>query len=125
MPTISRFYGIVIFLNYNDPDPPHFHARYQDNEVTVTIDSFLVEGRMPGRALQLIIEWARVHQEELVYNWARARSHEPLAQIEPFVVGSDVGMFLHVVSAEMTGKYTLAINFSNGETREIDLVKEL
>jgi hypothetical protein len=33
MPTISRFYGIVIFTNYNDHHPPHFHARYQDDEV--------------------------------------------------------------------------------------------
>lgn len=28
MPEISRFYGIVIAMYYNDHDPPHFHARY-------------------------------------------------------------------------------------------------
>ena len=42
MPTISRFFGIVIFMNYNDHLPPHFHARYQDQEVTVEIET---EGR--------------------------------------------------------------------------------
>lgn len=30
MPSVSRFYGILIFMNYNDHQPPHFHARYQD-----------------------------------------------------------------------------------------------
>jgi hypothetical protein len=35
MPTVSRFFGIVIFLNYRDHDPPHFHARYGDEEVIV------------------------------------------------------------------------------------------
>jgi len=37
MPTISIFYGIKITMNYNDHNPPHFHAEYQDYEVTVDI----------------------------------------------------------------------------------------
>lgn len=37
MPEISRFYGIVIYMNYNDHDPPHFHARYREQEVSVEI----------------------------------------------------------------------------------------
>jgi hypothetical protein len=28
VPTISRFYGIDIFMWFNDHEPPHFHARY-------------------------------------------------------------------------------------------------
>jgi hypothetical protein len=28
MPELSRFLGIVIFMNYRDHQPPHFHARY-------------------------------------------------------------------------------------------------
>jgi len=28
MPTLSKFYGIVVFMNYNDHNPPHFHPRY-------------------------------------------------------------------------------------------------
>jgi hypothetical protein len=26
MPEISRFYGIIITINYDDHLPPHFHA---------------------------------------------------------------------------------------------------
>ena len=43
MPTISRFFGIIIFMNYNDHMPPHFHARYQDQEVTVEIETGVVQ----------------------------------------------------------------------------------
>ena len=46
MPTVSRFYGIVVFMNYNDHEPPHFHARYQDGEVTVEIETGIVRGVM-------------------------------------------------------------------------------
>ena len=28
MPELSRFYGIVIKMYYNDHNPPHFHAEY-------------------------------------------------------------------------------------------------
>jgi hypothetical protein len=46
MPEICRFYGIIIFMNYNDHDPPHFHARYEDQEVTIEIMSGIVKGQM-------------------------------------------------------------------------------
>jgi len=45
MPTLSRFYGIVTFMNYNGHQPPHFHARYQDQEVLVEIDTGVVKER--------------------------------------------------------------------------------
>lgn len=83
MPTISRFYGIIIFMNYNDHQPPHFHARYQDQEVIVEIDSGTVEGRMSKRALRMILEWLDVHQDELRENWERARQRKVLNQIQP------------------------------------------
>ena len=28
MPTISRFYGILIKMFFDDHNPPHFHAEY-------------------------------------------------------------------------------------------------
>lgn len=28
MPVVSRFYGIIIAIYYDDHPPPHFHARY-------------------------------------------------------------------------------------------------
>lgn len=83
MPTLSRFYGIVIFMNFNDHNPPHFHARYQEQEVTVTIEAGLVQGKMSRRALEMIFEWSEKYRGELLENWELARSRKPLKPIPP------------------------------------------
>ena len=83
MPTICRFFGIVVFMNYNDHLPPHFHARYQDQEVTVEIETGVVQGRMSRRELRMVLEWSETYQPELMDNWNRARGRRPLQQIPP------------------------------------------
>ena len=83
MPTISRFFGIVIFMNYNDHNPPHFHARYGDQEVIVEIEGGAVHGTMSRRALRLILEWAELREDDLLRNWQRARERMPLEAIDP------------------------------------------
>ena len=85
MPTISRFYGIVVFMNYNDHAPPHFHARYQDQEVSVEIASGMVQGKMSRRALQMLFEWAEQHRDELLRNWERAAARDSLEPIDPLL----------------------------------------
>lgn len=42
MPEISRFYGIIILMNFLDHTPPHFHAWYNDFKITVTIQDGIV-----------------------------------------------------------------------------------
>ena len=83
MPTISRFYGIVIFMNYNDHLPPHFHARYQDQEVMVEIETGTVRGKMSRRALRRIFEWSERYRRELLENWEMTRKRRPLLPIPP------------------------------------------
>jgi Domain of unknown function (DUF4160) len=83
MPELSRFLGIVIFMNYRDHQPPHFHARYNDYEITVELETGVITGKMPRRALNLILEWNDQHKEELRANWLLAREHKPLAVIQP------------------------------------------
>jgi hypothetical protein len=83
MPEVSRFYGIVITLNYNDHAPPHFHARYGSESATVTIDGRLLAGSLPARALVLVSDWAAAHREELLADWELARQQLPLVPIAP------------------------------------------
>lgn len=83
MPEICRFLGIVITMYYNDHSPPHFHARYGDHEVTVQIADGGVAGSFPRRALGHVLEWHRLHQDELLDNWRLARERRPLRRIEP------------------------------------------
>ena len=84
MPELSRFFGIIIAMYYNDHAPPHFHAKYGDDEATIRIDTGeLLEGSLSSRATRLIEEWRILHQDELDEDWSRARAHEPLNKIAP------------------------------------------
>ncbi len=83
MPTISTFYGIRITMNYNEHNPPHFHAEYQDYEILVNIHTGAVTGKMPRRALNLVWEWLDAHKMELIENWERARNRQPLNRVDP------------------------------------------
>ena len=84
MPTVSRFYGIIISMNFREHGPPHFHATYGDDEALIGIEPItILRGRLPMRAQRLVLEWAALHQHELSANWRRAMRQEPLARIEP------------------------------------------
>jgi hypothetical protein len=85
MPEISRFYGVVVFMNFNDHPPPHFHAKYQDQEVTIDIQTNIVNGKMSKRALRMIFEWAEKYQEELMRNWELASERRALEKIPPLM----------------------------------------
>ena len=84
MPTLCRFYGIVVGMYYDDHEPPHFHARYAEWHVSVTIDGLkIMSGGLPRRAMALVREWACLHTEELAYNWELAKAGLPLRPIDP------------------------------------------
>jgi hypothetical protein len=84
VPTVSRFFGIVIAMFFDDHGHPHFHARHADAEAKVRIDNLeVIDSELPRRQLRLVLAWAELHQEELAENWRRARAGETLKQIEP------------------------------------------
>ena len=86
MPEISRFLGIVITIYFNDHDPPHFHARYNDYEASVEIDSLgVLRGQLPPKVLSLVVEWAGMHREGLEANWDSLRTTGHFEKIEPLV----------------------------------------
>lgn len=67
MPTISIFYGIMIQMFWNEHAPPHFHARYANYKVAINIHTLeIMNGKMPRRALSLILEWASFNREKLL-----------------------------------------------------------
>jgi phosphomannomutase len=54
MPELSRFFGIVVKMFWDDHNPPHFHAFYSGDEVLIAIQTLSVfAGRFPPRALGL------------------------------------------------------------------------
>jgi len=83
MPRVSTFFGIVIYMYYNDHLPPHFHAEYGEHEAIYEIDTLdVTRGDLPRRAHALVLEWATLHRNELRDDWERARKEKPLAEIE-------------------------------------------
>lgn len=84
MPEVSRFYGIVIQIFFDDHNPPHFHARYGGAKAMIGIrDLALMEGKLPSRALGFVIEWADLHRDELLVAWDRAKRRESPGKIAP------------------------------------------
>jgi hypothetical protein len=84
MPEISRFFGIVVAMFYDEHNPPHFHARYAAFKIEVAIDSLtILAGKFPPRALGMLMEWAAMHQDELMNDWVLARARAELKRIAP------------------------------------------
>jgi hypothetical protein len=83
VPEISRFLGIVVRMYHRDHAPPHFHARYGSHTIVVHLDTWVVAGHFPPRALSHVLEWARMHADELHEDWALAQSESPLRPIAP------------------------------------------
>jgi hypothetical protein len=86
MPEISRFLGIVIYMYFNEHNPPHFHAEYNEYRASILITSLgLIEGRLPSKVMSLVVEWAQEHQDELLENWDSIKETGDYHKITPLV----------------------------------------
>ncbi len=87
MPEISRFYGIIVAMFFNEQHHggrPHFHATYGGEDVSIEIETLgVLAGSFPEQGLRLLREWANLHRIELLENWERARRGERLTRIKP------------------------------------------
>ncbi|MBS1257117.1 MAG: hypothetical protein MAG551_00152 [Candidatus Scalindua arabica] len=86
MPEISRFLGIVIYMYFNEHNPPHFHAEYNEFKAAISIQTLgVTEGKLPPKVLSLVVEWAQEHQEELLENWNSIEETGKYKKIKPLV----------------------------------------
>lgn len=72
MPEISRFYGIIIkmFFKPKEHEPSHLHALYGEHVGIFDLQSLkMLEGDLPKKAQELVIEWMYQHQSELLEMW--------------------------------------------------------
>jgi hypothetical protein len=84
MPEISRFFGIIVRMYFDDHEPPHFHTCYAGTQGVVGIDPIcILHGDLPHRAASMVIEWAALHQRELVDNWERLHTGRPPQKVAP------------------------------------------
>ena len=86
MPTISVFYGLIIQMYFREHAPPHFHVKYGDYKAVVDIRRLqLTDGQLPRRASSLVLDWAELHQQELLEDWDLCQSLQnpkPIAPLE-------------------------------------------
>ena len=83
MPEISRFFGIVIRMLYNEHAAPYFHAEYGEHEISVDIEGVGMNGGLPRKQLSMLLDWRDAHRAELLSNWERMRRGEPAEPIAP------------------------------------------
>ena len=84
MPTISMFYGILIRMFYDDHNPPHIHALYNEYETVYDFDGNLIDGeKLPSKQHKLVLAWIEIHKEELTANWKLAQYGEAMFKIDP------------------------------------------
>lgn len=72
MPEITRFYGLIIKMYFQQAEhnPPHFHVVYGEYLGAIDINTLdMIEGDLPPKALALVREWASQHQDELLSIW--------------------------------------------------------
>ena len=72
MPVLSRFYGIIIrmYFQQSEHNPPHIHAQYGEDTAEISIvtgDS--LEGRLPPKELSLVRKWISIHKTEWLQMW--------------------------------------------------------
>ncbi len=86
MPEISRFLGISIRMYRDEHPPPHFHAVYNEFSAQISLQHLaIIQGKLPPRVLGYVIEWASLHEAELMRCWETARTDQPMIKIEPLI----------------------------------------
>lgn len=72
MPVLSRFYGIIIRMYFQQAEhnPPHIHAIYGEDVAAIEIqDGGILEGDLPPKALAMVREWVEIHKADLMKMW--------------------------------------------------------
>lgn len=87
MPTISMFYGIIIYMYFFDNkkhQAPHIHANYAEYDAVISIpEGDVLQGEMPNNKLKLIKAWIEIHQEESLADWKLVVEGQLPHRIEP------------------------------------------
>ena len=87
MPSISAFYGIIIYMYFMDNKQhnlPHIHVKYSGDEVVVSIpEGNVLDGKIPSTKMKLLQAWIEIHKEELMAYWELAVSGEQPYKIDP------------------------------------------
>ncbi|MCH8010937.1 MAG: DUF4160 domain-containing protein [Candidatus Marinimicrobia bacterium] len=84
MPIVSRFFGIIIRMYYDEHTPPHIHAEYQSKKAVFDFYGNIIRGNLNSRtATKLVREWIDISLTDLEEDWKLARGGKEIKKIEP------------------------------------------
>jgi shikimate kinase len=87
MSAISMFYGLIIYLYFNDNKKhhfPHIHVKYQEEEAILSIpDGKILQGNIKANKMKLVQAWIEIHADELMADWELASTGQNVFKIEP------------------------------------------
>lgn len=79
MPVLAKFSGIVIRLLSLGRLGTHLHAFHGNDELVVDLFELkIIQGQLPGRLAQLVLDWARQHRYAI---FASLDRHQRLAMM--------------------------------------------
>ena len=80
MPVLSRFYGIIIRMYFQQAEhnPPHIHALYGEDMAAIDIQTGeVLEGHLPPKALAMVREWSAIHKDDFLHMWETQEFKSP------------------------------------------------
>lgn len=84
MPEISRFFGIIVRMFYDDHNPPHFYVEFQGNKAVFDFQGNILKGNLKSKtATKLVREWIDLHRMELEEDWQLAQEGKEIKKIDP------------------------------------------
>jgi hypothetical protein len=86
MPIVSMFFGIIIRMFYDEHNPPHIHAEYQNHKAKIDFLGNILVGDLGSRtALRLVREWIDLRANELSDDWELAKAGKKIKPIDPLL----------------------------------------
>lgn len=85
MPSISEFYGIKIYMYWDDNEQhntPHIHVFYAEFQASINLNGNILSGKLPITAKKLTKKWIVENKAILEYAWESALAKQPIPKIK-------------------------------------------
>lgn len=106
-----------MYSQQSEHNPPHFHAIYGEHMAAICInDGTILEGELPKKALEMVLEWSAMHKDELLKIWET----QEFITLSPLEQGGFL-MFHKVKNVNALPDFKLSVQFCEGVTKIYDV----
>lgn len=106
-----------MYSQQSEHNPPHFHAIYGEHMAAICInDGTILEGELPKKALEMVLEWSAMHKDVLLKIWET----QEFITLSPLEQGGFL-MFHKVKNVNALPDFKLSVQFCEGVTKIYDV----